>query len=163
MKTNLNEETGLVTSSRNVVGETSFDATDRLAIINLLYSYGYFFNEAKLEEFSALFAKSASIELGQGNNRTIMNLSQWRTYILSLQEFSQQQQIQPRHVLSAPRFDSQTGDQASGQVYLQLFTTKNDLTSLLTTGVYEFTAVKQANEWKLNHWVVKLDSSLNAI
>ncbi|MHC5718801.1 MAG: hypothetical protein ACYTX0_43740, partial [Nostoc sp.] len=58
---------------------------------------------------------------------------------------------------------SQTDDRASGQVYLQLFTTKNDTTSLVTTGVYEFTAVKQANEWKLNYWVVKLDSSLNGV
>lgn len=160
MKHDPSEEAGSVITSKTVVGDNSFNATDRLAVINLLYSYGYFFNEAKLEEFSALFAKSASIELGQGNSRTIMNLSQWREYISNLQEFSKQQQTQPRHVLSAPRFDSQTDDKARGQVYLQLFTTKNDKTSLVTTGVYEFTAVKQANEWKLNHWVVKLDSLL---
>ncbi|WP_235441185.1 nuclear transport factor 2 family protein [Limnoraphis robusta] len=149
-----------MTTSKTVVGDTSFNGTDRLAVINLLYSYGYFFNEIKLEEFLALFAKSASIELGQGNNKTIMNLSQWRDYISNIQQFSRQQQIQPRHVLSTPRFDSQTSDQASGQIYLQLFTTQYNTTSLLTTGVYEFTAVKQANEWKLNHWVVKLDSTL---
>ncbi len=163
MKHNLSQEADSVTTLTTIVGNTSFNATDRLAVINLLYSYGYFFNEDKLEEFSALFTQSASIELGQGNDKMIMNLSEWRKYISSLQEFSQQQQIQPRHVLNAPRFDSQTSNKASGQVYLQLFTTKNDITSLLTTGIYEFTAVKQANEWKLSHWVVKLDSSLNAM
>jgi hypothetical protein len=163
MKHDLSNEAASVTTSTTVLGDTSFSATDRLAVINLLYSYGYLFNEAKLEEFLDLFAKSASIELGQGNNKVIMNLSQWREYISSLQQFSKQQQSQPRHILSAPRFDSQTDDKASGQVYLQLFTTKNDITWLVTTGVYGFTAVKQANEWKLNCWVVKLDSSLNGV
>ncbi|HAC65299.1 MAG TPA: hypothetical protein DCF68_17670 [Cyanothece sp. UBA12306] len=141
-----------------MVGSTSFNATDRLAVINLLYSYGYFFNENKLEEFSALFAKSALIELGQGNNKTIMNLSQWIEYISGLQTFFTQQQTQPRHVLSSPRFDSQSSDQVHGQSYLQLFTTKHGITSLVTTGIYDFTAIKAGNEWKLNHWVVKLDS-----
>ena len=144
----------------SVVGNTSFNEIDRLAIINLLYSYGYFFNGGKLEEFSALFSQSASIELGQENDKVIMNLSQWKEYISGLQGLFKQQQIQPRHVVNAPRFDSQTSNEASGQAYLQLFTTQNNITSLLTTGVYEFTAVKQANEWKLSHWVVKLDSSL---
>ncbi len=149
-----------MTTSKIIVGSTSFDTRDRLAIINLLYSYGYFFNENKLEEFSALFAKSALIELGQGKNKTIMNLSQWKEYISSLQQFSTQQQTQPRHILSAPRFDSQTSEQASGQSYLQLFSTKNKITSLVTTGIYDFVAIKQGFEWKLKHWVVKLDSSI---
>ncbi len=149
-----------MTTSKIIVGSPSFNAGDRLAVINLLYSYGYFFNENKLEEFSALFAKSALIELGQEKNKTIMNLSQWKEYISTLQQFSTQQQTQPRHILSAPRFDSQTSDYASGQSYLQLFLTKSNITSLLTTGIYDFVAIKQGNEWKLNHWVVKLDSSL---
>ena len=96
MKHNLSQEADSVTTLTTIVGNTSFNATDRLAVINLLYSYGYFFNEDKLEEFSALFTQSASIELGQGNDKMIMNLSEWRKYISSLQEFSQQQQIQPR-------------------------------------------------------------------
>ncbi|MDY7047248.1 MAG: nuclear transport factor 2 family protein [Microcystis panniformis WG22] len=151
------------TTSNAFIGDTSFNATDRLAVINLLYSYGYLFNEIKLEKFLALFTKSASIELGEGNNSTIMNLSQWREYISNIQQFSKQQQIQPRHILSAPRFDSQTDEQMSGQIYLQLFTTRHNTTFLVATGVYEFIAVKQANEWKLNHWVVKLDSSLGCL
>lgn len=145
-------------TSKIIVGNSSFNARDRLAVMNLLNSYGYFFNENKLEEFSDLFDTSAVIELGDGSNKTTMNLSQWRKYISNLQQFFRQQQIQPRHIVSATRFDSQTGEQMTGQSYLQLFTTQHNMTSLVTTGIYEFTAIQQEDNWKLSHWVVKLDS-----
>ena len=45
------------------IGDTAFDAADRLAIINLFGAYAYTYDENELDEFRALFTDSPELVL----------------------------------------------------------------------------------------------------
>ena len=46
------------------IGDTAFDAADRLAIINLFGAYAYTYDENELDEFRALFTDSRNLSYG---------------------------------------------------------------------------------------------------
>ena len=61
------------------IGDTAFDAVDRLAIINLFGAYAYTYDENQLDEFRGLFTESPELALlhedrmVSGNIDTVMN------------------------------------------------------------------------------------------
>ena len=76
------------------------------------------------------------------------------------QEFFKQEKIQRRHYLTL-RFVSQTADTITGEAYVQLLTNRGDKPALVATGVYEFTAVNEGNQWKFSRWIAHLDNPLD--
>ena len=138
-------------------GDASFNAADRLAIINVLNSYGYFVDELQLDNFFSLFTSVPTIEFWHGESMIADGWEQFKAMTISRQEHFRREKIQRRHVLSAPRFDVQSDDSASGHVYLQLYKTQDNRVSLVTLGYYAFTAIKQRGEWKLASWIARVD------
>jgi hypothetical protein len=50
-------------AAANDVGSASFEAADRLAIINLLGAYAYTYDQDRLDDFRALFTESPELVL----------------------------------------------------------------------------------------------------
>jgi hypothetical protein len=62
--------------------------------------------------------------------------------------------IQRRHYLTTYPFTRQTDSEASGHMYLQMYSSKEGgAPSIVPTGDYEFTAVKQGSTWKFSRWI----------
>lgn len=140
-------------------GTTMFCTRDRLAIINVLNSYGYFLDEEKMDDFFGLFTDAPVIEGWRGSDLLVAGWAKFREVTLNRRDHFRQNRIQRRHILSAPRFDRQSGEAATGQLYFQLYKSfEQTTTTLVTIGYYEFTAVKIAADWKIDRLVVRADS-----
>jgi len=142
-------------------GNTSFNATDRLAILNLLHSYGYLFDENRLGEYEKLFSSTARF-----NNlvpqKTSATLEEFIEFLASRLKAFVANGVQRRHFLGPVRFDHQTPTKASGQVYLQLFSIEQGgPPQLLLTGFYSFSTVKENQQWKIDQWEVAVDSRID--
>lgn len=150
---------GMDTSATLPLGGTGFDATDRLAIINVLDSYGYLVDQLRIEEFFDLFCDAPTVEFWHGDHQIAAGWAHFKELTTTRQEFFRREKIQRRHVLTAPRFETQTDTSAGGQVYLQLYKVKDGQITLVTLGYYDFVAVKQRGEWKLQRWIARIDAA----
>jgi hypothetical protein len=67
------------------VGSTAFNAADRLAVINLVNSYGYLadnFGATRFDElFDELFAADATVELHAGDKMLVDGLTQFKDFV----------------------------------------------------------------------------------
>lgn len=141
----------------SLVGDPSFDVADRLAIVNVLNSYGYFVDELRMDDFFGLFTDSPTVEVWRSDKQVVDSWARFKHLATSRQEFFARENIQRRHVLSAPRFERQSVKAASGQVYLRLYKVYKGVVSLITMGYYEFTAVKKNGHWNIDRWIGRLD------
>ena len=141
----------------NAVGATDFNTMDRLAVINVLNSYGYFVDELQLDNYFGLFSDSPVVEFWAGDKLITQGWEPFKAMAISRQENFRREKIQRRHVLSAPRFEAQGTDEIRGHVYLRLYKVQEGKASLVTLGYYTFTAIKQRGEWKLHRWVARVD------
>lgn len=142
----------------HAAGDDSFSVTDRLAVINLINSYGYYVDELQMDNFFSLFSDVPTVEFWQGATLITAGWESFRESAISRQEVFKREQIQRRHVLSAPRFERQGSDALSGHVYLQLYKAHMGTISLVTMGYYTFTAIRQRGEWKLDRWIARVDA-----
>jgi SnoaL-like domain len=138
-------------------GNTAFDTADRLAMINVLNSYGYFVDQQQLDSFFSLFTDAPMIEFWQGDRKLVEGWAHFKEMTTIRQAKFKSENIQRRHVFNAPRFDQQGKDSASGQVYLQLYKVQSGAASLITIGYYDFTLLKWNGHWRIDRWIARLD------
>ncbi len=143
------------------VGSASFDAADRLAIVNVLNSYGYFVDQLRMDDYFGLFTDAPEVEAWFAGERAVHDWKQFKDLSTARQEVFKREKIQRRHVLSAPRFDQQDNESASGQVYFRLYRIHHGTISLITIGYYEFTMAKQRGEWKIDRWIIRADNGID--
>jgi len=135
-------------------------AADRLAIINLLGAYAHTYDENRLDEFRALFTESPELVLWHEGREmssdvdTVMGLLQARKAAF------QAENNQRRHALNSIWFTGQTGTEATGLCYFQVFAIRDGgPPSPEITGCYEFTAVEVEGAWRFGRWVVRVDQT----
>jgi hypothetical protein len=63
------------------VGSTAFNAADRLAVINLVNSYGYLADNFGATRFDELFAADATVELHAGDKMLVDGLTQFKDFV----------------------------------------------------------------------------------
>jgi SnoaL-like domain len=142
-------------------GDASFNPADRLAVTNLVASYGPLYDQFKLTEFRALFVEKPIMEFWMGDNKLSEGMDSIMELLQKRQDFFKQAKIQRRHFLT-PRFVSQNADTVTGEAYFLLLTNKEgDKPALVTTGVYEFTAVNDGDNWRISRWIAHVDSPLD--
>ncbi|RHW28351.1 hypothetical protein D0Z08_05115 [Nocardioides immobilis] len=139
-------------------GDTTFDVRDRLAIINVLSSYGFFIDHSRFEEFCGLFSSRPTVEMWCGKDLLVEGWEQFRDLVIARQQAFERDNVERRHVLTAVRFDAQGAQAASGQAYVLLYSTEHDASSLVTTGCYEFTTVNERGQWKIDRLIGHVDS-----
>ncbi|MFY9329178.1 MAG: nuclear transport factor 2 family protein [Georgfuchsia sp.] len=147
-----------MSTGKNSWRDSSFNAAERLAIINVLLSFGYFLDEMQMENYFGLFTDSATIE-AWFDNKKIFEGQHFQDETAKRRERFKSGKIQRRHVISPPRFDEQTDDTACGQIYFRIYqTVDGGEVTLGIIGVYEFAVVKRQGQWYIDRWIVQLDS-----
>jgi SnoaL-like domain len=142
------------------LGDASFNPADRLAVTNLVASYGPLYDQSKLTEWRALFVEKPIVEFWMGDKKLSEGMDTFMVFLQKRQDFFKQAKIQRRHYLT-PRFVSQNADTVTGEAYVLLLTNKGDKPALVTTGVYEFTAVNEGDIWRISRWIAHVDSPLD--
>jgi hypothetical protein len=142
-------------------GDASFNPADRLAVTNLVASYGPLYDQFKLTEFRALFVEKPIVEFWMGDKKLSEGMDNIMVLLQKRQDVFKQAKIQRRHFLT-PRFVSQNADTVTGEAYFLLLTNKEgDKPALVTTGVYEFTAANEGDNWRISRWIAHVDSPLD--
>lgn len=142
------------------VGSTAFDATDRLAVINLFGAYAHTYDENRLEEFRQLFTESPQLVLLHEGRPLSADIDTVMTLLAARKAAFTAERNQRRHALNSFWFSSQSDRQATGHCYVQVFAVKDGgPPSVDLTGRYEFTAAKQDGTWRFSRWVVAIDQT----
>jgi len=142
------------------IGDTAFDAADRLAIVNLFGAYAYGQDERRWDEFRAVFTESPEFRYEAADGRVIEGIDFVISVTKARQEAFRAENIQRRHALNSSYFTSQGPSEASGICYGQVFGTRDGGPPIPDlTAYYEFTAVKQDGVWRLSRWIKHLDQA----
>ncbi len=136
------------------------DTADRQAIENLLAGYGYFYDEGRMDAYFSLFSDNAVL-VDAVPGKPEATLGEFRSFLLPRVAYFAENNIQRRHVLAPVHIETMDGSEASGNVYLQLYSIVNQgAPQLLLTGVYHFTVVKEDQGWRIARWRIQPDSSI---
>ena len=145
----------------SAAGDASFNAADRLAIINLFGTYAQSYDAGKLDEFRSVFADKVELKFMSGDQVAVDGLAQLTPAMTERVKAFEAAKIQRRHALTSYAFTGQTDNEARGRLYFQVFTSKDgSVPSVALTGYYEFTAVKEGNTWKFSRWIARGDQPL---
>ena len=140
------------------MGDATFDAADRLAIINLIGAYVHFYDAGRLDEWQTVFADAAEVRFFNRDRVVSSSLAETRAILDARVAALKAANDQRRHSVSSVWFTSQDASEASGRCYVQVFSiVDGGAPSVAFTGYYEFTAVKQDNAWKFSRWTAHLD------
>lgn len=141
-------------------GDATFDAADRLAIINLLGAYAYLYDQDHLDEHRGLFTESPELFLVQEDHTLSADMDTVASLAAARKAAFNAENNRRRHAIDSVWFTSQTATEASGHCYVQVFAIRDggpptaDLTAC-----YDFTAVKQHGVWRFSRWVLGIDQS----
>jgi len=143
----------------SAAGDASFNAADRLAIVNLFGVYAQSYDAGKIDEFVSLFTDAPDVKLVYQDKTYVNGLTEVARAFSERTKTFESAQIQRRHALNSYAFTSQTDSEATGRVYFQVFSTNSGGRPFLArTGYFEFTAVRQGNTWKFSRLFARSDS-----
>jgi SnoaL-like domain len=81
------------------IGDTAFDAADRLAIINLFGAYAYTYDENELDEFRALFTDSPELVLRHEERMLSQDIDTVMNFLAARKAAFKAENHQRRHAL----------------------------------------------------------------
>jgi 3-phenylpropionate/cinnamic acid dioxygenase small subunit len=133
-----------------------------LAIINLFGAYAQSYDAGKLDEFLSVFTDEVELKFMNGDKVAADGLAQVTSAMAERVKAFDAAKMQRRHALTSYAFTSQTDNEASGRLYFQVFSIKDDgVPSVALTGYYEFTAVRERKIWKFSRWIAHGDQSID--
>ncbi|MGX1499599.1 ketosteroid isomerase-like protein [Labrenzia sp. MBR-25] len=135
-------------------GAVDFDATDRLAIANLLYAYSFAYDNYEADAWFKLFTSDAVFVAGiAGEDAYSFTGEGFRTFWSErMKEFSTSGN-QRRHLMTNILFLDQTGDTAHVSVTGLLTNAKDGKTFTAVSSLnYEGWLVKGSDGWKIQRW-----------
>src|SRR5262249_54300864 len=133
------------------MGDVTFDVADRLAIMNLLGATAHRYDEARLDDFRALFTQSPEIPYAHGDQTFLEGFDALMGTAQARHEAFAAAENQRRHALDSMCFTTQGDTEATGRCYFQVYGTRaGGMPSAELTGYYEFTAVKQGGVWRIS-------------
>jgi SnoaL-like domain len=142
------------------IGDTAFDAVDRLAIINLFGAYAYTYDENQLDEFRGLFTDSPELVLRHEDRTLSQDVDTVMSFLAARKAAFKAENNQRRHALNSFWFTSQSATEATGHCYVQVFAIRDaGAPCSELTGCYEFTAVKHDGIWRFSRWVLAIDQA----
>ncbi|EUA07693.1 snoaL-like domain protein [Mycobacterium kansasii 732] len=140
--------------------EATFDAADRLAVINLLGAYAYLYDQDHLDEHRALFTESPELFLTQESNTVSADMDTVAYLAAARKAAFNAENNRRRHAIDSVWFTSQNATEASGHCYVQVSAIRDGGPPIADlTACYDFTAVKQHGVWRFSRWVLGIDQS----
>ena len=136
-------------------GSVKFKAEDRLAVINLVSSYGPNYDENRLDLSEQLYWKDAKM-VGFVPGKNVATPTEFFEWAKPRRAKLQRNGIQMRHFIT-PMIASQTETTVTGIAYLQKYWIKDGKISLDEMGYYKFEATKKGDEWRFSRWEFKRD------
>ena len=136
-------------------GSVNFNAEDRLAVINLISSFGPYYDENRLDLYEQLYWKDAKM-VGYVPGKNVATPSEYMELAKPQRAKLQENGVQPRHVIT-PMIASQTATTITGIAYLQKYWIKDGKQRLDHIGYYKFEASKRGDEWRFSSWEFKQD------
>ena len=100
------------------IGDTAFDAADRLAIINLFGAYAYTYDENELDEFRALFTDSPELVLRHEDRMLSQDIDTVMNFLAARKAAFKAENNQRRHALNFFWFTRQNATEATGRCYV---------------------------------------------
>jgi hypothetical protein len=142
------------------MGSVSFDAADRLAIINLFGAFSDTYDNARWDEFRALFVDGAEIRWYAGDRIVFEGLDIAISSVQARLEKFKNQKNQRRHNFTSFQISAQSATEATGRCYTSVFnTTDGGPPAIELTGNFEFTAVKRDGAWRIRRLVAHMDQA----
>jgi hypothetical protein len=140
------------------VGDASFKAADRLAIVNLVGAYCQACDAAKLDDVISLFTDKVDFKYVYRDKTRFESLAAISRVLKERREFYERNKWQRRHVTSSYVFTNQSDREAEGRVNIHVFLSRDGGgPAPLCSGVYEFTAVRQGSVWKFSRFLCRQD------
>ena len=147
------------------IGKTSFSTADRIAIIDVIDAYGFYWDTNNLDGYLSLFTDSAKGVVinvdGNVDNYYIKSDEQIENNKNRMDYFINNQ-MQRRHMMANSFFIELTNDYAHLRQYMILMTTnKKEKTEILTPINYVFKLIKLNGIWKIIYREINLDKPLD--
>jgi SnoaL-like domain len=138
--------------SETIAGDVSFDAVDRLAVMNLVGAYCHAYDAGDADVLLSLFTDKADFKY--------VFMDKTHGMQERLQGFAASKTVR-HHVTGSFLITSQSAKQAEGRVYVQVLSIVDArLASIDVTATYDFTAIKQDNVWKFSRFLCRRDQPL---
>lgn len=133
---------------------------DRIAITEVIASYGYDYDEFRLDQWLEKFTPDATVTLTLAGNE--VGAASGRDAIGAMLGARvtgfRAGNVQRRHNMTSIVVDELTTTTAKARSYLILTSTgPSGPTELVTSGRYRFELVKQDGVWRVSAWVIGLD------
>ncbi|MCA9502260.1 MAG: nuclear transport factor 2 family protein [Spirochaetaceae bacterium] len=150
---------------------TGREASDRLAILDLLHRYSHLADALETEAFGALFTPDARFTIvfpesapGLAPAPQVMGSSR-KEIVAALRDRHatfRAEGVQRRHFLTNPIVWDQTPSSARVAVYLQLRTsTRGGPSAIVGTGRYEGRVVETDSGWRIAEWTLFSDQRID--
>jgi hypothetical protein len=107
--------------SASAPGDASFNAADRLAIVNLFGAYAQGYDAGKPDEFLSVFADDVEPRYMSGDKVVAAGLEQVTAAMPGRVHAFAAAKIQRRHALTSQLFSQQTDSATNGRPYFQVF------------------------------------------
>ncbi len=133
---------------------------DRLAITEVIASYGYDYDEFRIDQWLEKFTPDAAVTVTLQGKETggTTGRDAIRSLLGERSRRFQANNVQRRHNMTNIVIDELTTDTAKARSYLMLTSTgPNGPTELVTSGRYLFELVKDDGVWRICAWVIGLD------
>ena len=142
------------------MGSVSFDAADRLAIINLFGAFADTYDDLRFDEFRALFADGAEVRWQHEDRILFEGLDIAIASAQARLEAFKNQRNQRRHNFTSFSISAQSTTEATGRCYTSVFsTTDGGPPAIDVTGNYEFTVAKRDGAWRIRRLVAHIDQA----
>lgn len=147
-------------ASAEQLGGASPNSSDRLAVLNLVNSYGPLYDAASIRQWRDLFTATPVIEFWGGGTKLAEGIEAVMAALEKRHAEFRGKRIQRRHLI-LPRITSQASGVIAGSAYLLLLANDGTKPTFVGMGNYEFTAVKEGQNWRISRWIAHLDNALD--
>ena len=148
-----------------IPGDPSFNIADRIAITDLIYAYGFYWDTNQLDFFLSLFTEDAQgISFDNNWNKLNINIktAQEKEKLKKRMNYFIKNNHQRRHIMSNTHFTRQTFDYAEVTQYMLLISTNEKTKAeLISPVVYNFKFKKIEGIWKISFRQINLDKALD--
>lgn len=146
-------------------GDTNFDITDRIAIKDVIDSYGIYWDTNDLDNYLSLFTEDAvGVSYNNKGEKITVRIKDKRKMLKSKErmDYFESNSMQRRHMMCNTLMLELNENFAHLKQYMMLLTTnKSSKVEIVTPIFYDFKLKKIQGIWKISYRQINLDAPLD--